>query len=126
MKLSVRKKQFPKEGIAYARVKSVKGSIQKVNLVAALIRGLGIDDAELQLKFSKKRAACDLLKVLNAAVSNAENNFGFDIDTLFVSEVLVGKAVTVKRMRAAARGRSARILKPYVNITIFVKERAAG
>ena len=126
MKLSVRKKQFPEERIAYARVKSVKGSIQKVNLVAELIRGLGVDDAELQLKFSKKRAACDLLKVLNAAVSNAENNFGFDIDTLFVSEVLVGKAVTVKRMRAAARGRSARILKPYVNITMFVKERAAG
>ena len=107
---------------AIARAKSIRTSGQKLNLVAKSIRGCNIKVAIDQLTFSKKRIAKDVLKVLNSAIANAENNFGLDIDKLIVDEAYVGKSIVMKRMRARARGRAARILKPFSKLTISLKE----
>ncbi len=107
---------------AYAKAKSIRTSGQKLNLVAKSIRGCNIKVAIDQLTFSKKRIAREVLKVLNSAIANAENNFGLDIDKLVVSEAYVGKSIVMKRMRARARGRAARILKPFSKLTILLKE----
>ena len=107
---------------AFARAKSIRSSGQKLNLVAKSIRGCNIKVAIDQLTFSKKRVSREVLKVLNSAIANAENNFGLDIDKLVVSEAYVGKSLVMKRMRARARGRAARILKPFSKLTILLKE----
>ena len=107
---------------AYAKAKSIRTSGQKLNLVAKSIRGCNIKVAIDQLTFSKKRVSREVLKVLNSAIANAENNFGLDIDKLVVSEAYVGKSIVMKRMRARARGRAARILKPFSKLTILLKE----
>ena len=107
---------------AYARAKSIRTSGQKLNLVAKSIRGCNIKVAIDQLTFSKKRVSREVLKVLNSAIANAENNFGLDIDKLVVSEAYVGKSIVMKRMRPRARGRAARILKPFSKLTILLKE----
>ena len=111
---------------AYARAKSIRTSGQKLNLVAKSIRGCNIKVAIDQLTFSKKRVSREVLKVLNSAIANAENNFGLDIDKLVVSEAYVGKSIVMKRMRARARGRAARILKPFSKLTILLKEIEKG
>ena len=107
---------------AYAKAKSIRTSGQKLNLVAKSIRGCNIKVAIDQLTFSKKRISREVLKVLNSAIANAENNFGLDIDKLVVAEAYVGKSIVMKRMRARARGRAARILKPFSKLTILLKE----
>ena len=107
---------------SFAKAKSIRTSPQKLNLVARSIRGLGIKQAIDQLTFSRKRIAKEVLKVLNAAIANAENNFGLDIDRLTVDEAYVGKSLVMKRMRPRARGRAARILKPFSKLTIVLKE----
>ena len=107
---------------AYAKAKSIRTSGQKLNLVAKSIRGCNIKVAIDQLSFSKKRVSREVLKVLNSAIANAENNFGLDIDKLVVKEAYVGKSIVMKRMRARARGRAARILKPFSKLTILLKE----
>ena len=107
---------------AYSKAKSIRTSGQKLNLVAKSIRGCNIKVAIDQLTFSKKRVSREVLKVLNSAIANAENNFGLDIDKLVVSEAYVGKSIVMKRMRARARGRAARILKPFSKLTILLKE----
>ena len=107
---------------AYAKAKSIRTSGQKLNLVAKSIRGCNIKVAIDQLTFSKKRVSREVLKVLNSAIANAENNFGLDIDKLIVSEAYVGKSIVMKRMRPRARGRAARILKPFSKLTILLKE----
>ena len=111
---------------AYAKAKSIRTSGQKLNLVAKSIRGCNIKVAIDQLTFSKKRVSREVLKVLNSAIANAENNFGLDIDKLIVSEAYVGKSIVMKRMRARARGRAARILKPFSKLTILLKEIEEG
>ena len=111
---------------AFARAKSIRTSGQKLNLVAKSIRGCNIKVAIDQLTFSKKRVSREVLKVLNSAISNAENNFGLDIDKLVVSEAYVGKSIVMKRMRARARGRAARILKPFSKLTILLREIEEG
>ena len=108
--------------LAYAKAKSIRTSGQKLNLVAKSIRGCNIKVAIDQLTFSKKRISREVLKVLNSAIANAENNFGLDIDKLVVAEAYVGKSIVMKRMRARARGRAARILKPFSKLTILLKE----
>ena len=105
-----------------ARAKSIRVSPQKLNLVAKSIRGQEIKVAIDQLTFSKKRISKEVLKVLNSAIANAENNFGLDIDRLRVDEAYVGKSIVMKRMRARARGRAARILKPFSKLTIVLKQ----
>ena len=111
---------------AFAKAKSIRTSGQKLNLVAKSIRGCNIKVAIDQLTFSKKRVAKEVLKVLNSAIANAENNFGLDIDKLMVQEAYVGKSLMMKRMRPRARGRAARILKPFSKITIRLKEIEEG
>ncbi|MDM7983233.1 MAG: 50S ribosomal protein L22 [Maricaulis sp.] len=100
----------------------IRISPQKLNLVAALIRGKKVEKARNDLQFSRKRIAGDVLKVLDSAIANAENNHGLDIDSLVVAEAYVGKNLVMKRFRARARGRGAKILKPFSELTIVVRE----
>jgi large subunit ribosomal protein L22 len=110
-----------------ARVKlvSVRISPRKLNLVAQSIRGLKVQRALNELEFSHKRIAKDVRKALYSAISNAENNHNLDIDLLFVAEAYVGKGIVMKRFASRARGRSSRIIKPFSEITIVVRESGA-
>jgi len=106
--------------VACARSSSIKSSVQKVNLVAGLIRKRNIKEALLQLKFSKRRVAKDLLVVLQSAVANAENNFGYDIDKLLISRVMIGKGRTLRRIHPRAKGRAAQIKKHYSRVSVYL------
>ena len=101
---------------------SVRGSAQKLNLVAALIRGRKVEDALNILQFSTKAMAVDVRKVLASAIANAENNHNLDVDSLVVSEASVGKSITMKRFHTRGRGKSTRILKPFSRLRIVVRE----
>jgi large subunit ribosomal protein L22 len=107
---------------ASATVRNIKTSVQKLNLVAGVIRNMKASDAVLQLKFMPKKVAHTVRQCLESALSNAENNHELDVDNLVVDKVLVGKAFVMKRFSARARGRGARILKPFSNLRIIVKE----
>ncbi|HEX8366298.1 MAG TPA: 50S ribosomal protein L22 [Allosphingosinicella sp.] len=100
----------------------IRGSAQKLNLVAALIRGRKAEDARNILSFSKKAMAVDVRKVLDSAIANAENNHNLDVDSLVVAEASVGKSLSMKRFSPRARGRSARIVKPFSRVRIVVRE----
>lgn len=108
---------------AIAKVKSIRVSPSKLNQVAAFIRGMKASDALVQLSFSKKRIANDVKKCLMSAIANAEFNHGLDIDNLYVDAAHVGKGPVMKRIRARARGRAARIQKFFSHLTIAVVER---
>jgi large subunit ribosomal protein L22 len=101
----------------------IRGSAQKLNLVAALIRGRKAEDARNILTFSKKAMAVDVKKVLESAIANAENNHNLDVDALVVAEASVGKSISMKRFSPRARGRSARIVKPFSRVRIVVREQ---
>ena len=107
---------------AMAKLASLRTSPRKLNLVAQSIRGLPVQRALNELEFSPKRIAKDVRKALYSAISNAENNHNLDIDSLVVAEAFVGKNLVMKRFSARARGRSSRILKPFSEITIVVRE----
>jgi large subunit ribosomal protein L22 len=113
------------ENEARAVTKLLRVSPQKLNLLAQLIRGKKVDKALADLTFSRKRIARDVKKTLESAIANAENNHDLDVDDLVVKEAFVGKALVLKRFHARARGRGARILKPFSNLTIVVREVAA-
>ena len=100
----------------------IKVSPQKLNLVAAMIRGRKADKALADLAFSRKRVAKDVRKVLESAIANAENNHDLDVDDLVVAEAFVGKNLVMKRWHARARGRVGRIEKPFSQITIVVRQ----
>jgi large subunit ribosomal protein L22 len=108
---------------AMAKASMLKISPQKLNLVAGLIRGKMVDKALADLTFSKKRIAIDVKKCLQSAVANAENNHGLDVDSLIVAEAWVGKNITLKRGRPRARGRFGKIMKPFAEITIKLREK---
>ena len=110
------------ENEAFAKTKMLRTSPQKLNLVAQLIRGKKVDKALADLTFSHKRIAGDVKKCLQSAIANAENNHGLDVDNLIVAEAWVGKNLVMKRFASRARGRSSRILKPFSEITIVVRE----
>lgn len=109
------------ECMAYA--KQVRTSPQKLNLVAELIRGKDCEKALAELTFSRRRIAGVVRKVLESAIANAENNHQLDVDRLYVSEATVGKSIVMKRWRARARGRVGRIVKPFSNLRLVVRER---
>ena len=111
------------DNCAKAFARSIRSSAQKLNLVAQSIRGLEVSKALTQLKYSKRRIAQDVKKVLQSAIANAENNHSLDIDRLLVEEAYVGKAIVMKRFRPRARGRGGRIHKPISNLTIIVSEK---
>jgi large subunit ribosomal protein L22 len=102
---------------------TIRGSAQKLGLVAALIRGKKAEDAINILKFSTKGMAEDVSKVLASAIANAENNHNLDVDALYVQEASVGKALSMKRFMARGRGKSSRIVKPFSRLRIVVRER---
>ena len=107
---------------AMAKLRMLRTSPQKLNLVAAMIRGKKVDRALTELTFSKKRIAQDVKKCLQSAIANAENNHGLDVDELIVAEAWVGKNLVMKRGRPRARGRYGRIMKPFSEITIKVRQ----
>ncbi|MHA7818725.1 MAG: 50S ribosomal protein L22 [Erythrobacter sp.] len=101
----------------------IRGSAQKLNLVAELIRGKKAEEALNILSFSKKAMAKDASKVLASAIANAENNHDLDVDALVVAEASVGKSITMKRFHTRGRGKSTRILKPFSKLRIVVREQ---
>jgi len=101
----------------------IRGSAQKLNLVASLIRGKKAEDALNILTFSTKAMAVDVRKVLASAIANAENNHNLDVDSLVVAEASVGKSLSMKRFTPRARGRASRIVKPFSRVRIIVREQ---
>ena len=101
----------------------IRGSAQKLNLVAGLIRGKPVGQALNILTFSKKAMAVDARKVLASAIANAENNHNLDVDALVVAEASVGKSITMTRFATRGRGKSTRILKPFSRLRIVVREQ---
>ena len=108
---------------AQAVLRNLRVSPQKLNLVAAMIRGMDANKAIATLSFSRRRIAGDVKKALQSAIANAENNHSLDVDRLVVKEAHVGKGLVMKRFKARARGRGARILKPFSHLTIVVAEK---
>ena len=111
-----------KDNEAKAVARLVRVSPQKLNLLAQLIRGKKVDRALADLTFSRKRVAKDVKKTLQSAIANAENNHALDVDSLVVAEAYVGKNLVMKRVRPRARGRSGRILKPFAQITVVLRQ----
>jgi len=110
------------ENEAQAIAKMLRTSPQKLNLVAGLIRGKKVDKALADLTFSKRRIAGDVKKCLQSAIANAENNHGLDVDSLVVAHAFVGKNLVMKRGRPRARGRFGKIMKPFSQLTITVRQ----
>lgn len=110
------------ENEAMAVNRMMRISPQKLNLVAGMIRGKPVAKALADLTFSKKRVAQDVKKTLESAIANAENNHGLDVDELVVAEAYVGKNLVMKRGRPRARGRFGRIMKPFSQLTIKVRQ----
>jgi len=115
------------ENEAMAKLGMLRTSPQKLNLVAALIRGKKVERALADLTFSRRRVAGDVKKCLQSAIANAENNHSLDVDALVVAEAWVGKNLVLKRGRPRARGRYGKIMKPFSEITIKLRQvEAAG
>jgi len=111
-----------KDNEAKAVARTLRISPQKLNLVAALIRGKKVNAALADLEFSRKRIAGTVKKTLESAIANAENNHDLDVDTLVVAEAYVGKSIVMKRFHVRGRGRASRIEKPFSHLTIVVRE----
>jgi large subunit ribosomal protein L22 len=120
-KRSVERGLGDNEAMAYA--KQLRTSPRKLNLVAETIRGKDCEAALAELEFSRRRIAGEVKKVLQSAIANAENNHQLDVDRLFVAEATVGRGLVMKRWRARARGRVGRIVKPFSNLRLVVRER---
>ena len=111
------------ENEAYAVLRNLRISPQKLNLVATMIRGMDAEKALAALTFSRRRISDDVKKAVQSAIANAENNHQLDVDRLFIKEASVGKAITMRRFRPRARGRTGRIRKPFAHLTVIVSER---
>ena len=111
------------ENEAYAVLRNLRVSPQKLNLVATMIRGMDAEKALAALTFSRRRISDDVKKAVQSAIANAENNHQLDVDRLFIKEASVGKAITMRRFRPRARGRTGRIRKPFSHLTVIVSER---
>jgi len=118
---SARERDLP-DNEAKAVARMLRVSPQKLNLVAQLIRGKKVATALADLQFSQKRIAKDVRKCLESAIANAENNHDLDVDELIVAEAHVGKALVLKRFHPRGRGRMGKILKPFANLTIVVRQ----
>lgn len=105
-----------------AILKNLRVSPRKLNLVATMIRGMGVQKALDVLQFSRKRIALDVRKTLMSAIANAENNHGLDVDTLKIAHAYVGHGMVLKRFQPRAKGRGCGIKKPFSNLTIVVRE----
>ena len=103
--------------------KNIRSSIRKLKPILKSIVGKKVDIAIRDLSFSEKRISKDIKKTISSAVANAENNYQYDIDNLIVKEAYCGKQVIMKRFRARAKGKAARIVKPYSNLTVILSEK---
>ena len=101
---------------------NVRSSARKINLLLNHIRGKNVDIAIRDLSFARQRIALDVKKLVQSAVANAENNYQYDIDNLYIKEAFTGKAIVMKRFRPRAKGRASSIKKPYSNVTIILSE----
>ena len=115
-----------KDNEAQAFASVLQTTPRKLNLIAGMIRGMGAQPALAALTFSRKRAAADVKKVLQAAIANAENNHQLDVDRLVVSRAEVGRSIVMRRFHARGRGRAARVEKWFSHLKIVVAERAQG
>ncbi len=113
-----------KDNEAQAVARTIRVSPQKLNLVAAMIRGKKVEKALAELEFSRKRISGTVKKTLESAIANAENNHDLDVDALIVAEAYVGKSIVMKRFHARGRGRASRIERPFAHLTIVVREVA--
>ena len=111
-----------KDNEVKAVARTLRVSPQKLNLVAAMIRGKKVERALADLEFSRKRISETVKKTLESAVANAENNHDLDVDSLIVAEAYVGKSIVMKRFHARGRGRASRVEKPFSHLTIIVRE----
>jgi len=122
-KVKATKKDLVDAKKSEALIKSLRISPLKLRRVTRVITGMNVAKAMMQLSFSKLRIAKDVKALLNSAMANAENNHGMDIDSLVIDRIDVGKSFVMKRFRARAKGRGNRILKPFSNIRIVLKEK---
>ena len=120
-KRSAERRLADNEAMAYA--KQMRTSPRKLNLVVGTIRGMDCEPALAKLTFSKRRIAGEVKKVLQSAIANAENNHQLDVDRLYVVEATVGRGLVMKRWRPRARGRVGRVIKPFSNLRLVVRER---
>jgi len=111
------------KNIVKAINRNVRSSPRKINLLLKNIRGKKADTAIRELSFARQRIARDIKKTVESAIANAENNFQYDIDNLYVKEAFVGKSILLKRFRARAKGRASGIKKFYSNLTIILSEQ---
>ena len=111
-----------KDNEAKAVARTIRVSPQKLNLVAAMIRGKKVERALADLELSRKRISETVKKTLESAIANAENNHDLDVDSLIVAEAYVGKSIVMKRFHARGRGRASRVEKPFSHLTIVVRE----
>ena len=112
-----------KNNIVKAVNKNVRSGARKANLLLNFIKGKKADVAIRDLEFARKRVAHDIKKTVKSAISNAENNYQYDIDNLYVKEAFVGNSIVMKRFRPGAKGRAAAIKKPYSRVTIILEEK---
>ena len=117
-----KKTQNNKDKLVRSINNNIRSSVRKLNPILKGIVGKKVDVAIRDLEFSEKRITRDIRKTISSAVANAENNFQYDIDKLFVKEAYCGKKITMKRFRPRAKGRAAPILKPYSSVTIILSE----
>ena len=117
-------KKTKNKNIVKAINRNVRSSPRKINLLLKDIRGKKADIAVRDLSFARRRIAFDIKKTLQSAIANAENNYQYDVDNLYVSEAYVGKSIVLKRFRARAKGRASGIKKPYSNVTIILSEKS--
>ena len=112
-----------KNNVIKAINKNIRSSPRKLSLILNYIKGKKADVALRDLEFTRKRVAADVSKTVKSAISNAENNFQYDIDNLFVKEAYVGKSLVMKRFRPRAKGRASPIKKPFSRVTIILEEK---
>ena len=111
-----------KNNLIKAVNKNVRSGARKANIVLNFIKGKKADLAIRDLNFTRKKVALDIKKTIKSAIANAENNYQYDVDNLYVKEAYVGKSIVMKRFRPRAKGRAAPILKPYSSVTIILSE----
>ena len=112
-----------KNNLVKAINKNVRTGARKANLVLNFIKGKKADVAIRDLEFTRKKVATDIQKTVKSAIANAENNYQYDIDNLYVKEAYVGKSIVMKRFRPRAKGRAAAIKKPFSRVTIILEEK---
>ena len=115
-----------KNNLVKAINKNVRSGARKANLVLNFIKGKKADLAIRDLNFTRKKVALDIKKTIKSAIANAENNYQYDVDNLYVKEAYVGKSIVMKRFRPRAKGRAAAIKKPYSRVTIILEEKKEG